>query len=99
MADTDGPVLVHHTGGYGCDGGEVAAWALYTTRALAEAAIAEYDAAVRRAEADGVRGICHVGDFAIASLAEVAIDPPALMEHDDDSLYLFRYWREVDTDG
>ncbi len=99
MPDADGPVLMHHIGGYGCDGGEVAAWAMYSTRALAEAAIAEYDAVVRRAEADGCRGICHVGDFAIATPDQVPLDPPALMEHDGDSLYLFRYWREADADG
>lgn len=97
VGDT-GPVVVgSYRRGYGCDAGEFPAWAVFTTRALADAAIAEYDAAVRRAEAAGMSGICHVGDLVIAPADEIPTDPPSFRPMVGDNLYLLRYWPEDDT--
>lgn len=86
----DGPVVVGDVGGYGCDSGEFPAVALFTTRALAEAAIADYEAAVTRAEKAGVVGVCHHGDYVIAD--HLATDVLSLRNLLDEHLYLLDYW-------
>lgn len=62
--------------------------ALFTTRAAADAFIGLWDAAVRRSQADGVNGICQVGDLYVEG---VEVDPTDLRAYVDEHLYLSRY--------
>lgn len=85
------PVVVGCVSGYGCDSGEVPAVAVFTTRAAAQAFIDEYDTTVRRAEADGKRGTCQVGDYRIADDTDLLTDPPHPSVMIDGWLYLRHY--------
>ena len=83
-------ILVVTDQGDDCCGGPTPV-ALFDDRQRAEALIAEYDDAVRRAEADGVTGICHVGDYRIAEPDEVPVNPSSVRVLLSDFLYLTEY--------
>lgn len=89
LAEPTVPIVVGDTNGYGCDGGEFPAIAVFSTREAAQAFIDEWDATCRRATVDGVSGTCHEGDLTIGD--DLLVNPPHISAIIDHIVYLRKY--------